>query len=125
MQLTPHFSLEEFGGVPKGKLPAVQLVAERLEVVRAAIGKPIVITSGYRSPAHNKAIGGAPNSAHIRGLAADYQVSGFTSLGLAEATREALRAAGEPWDQIIWYASDRHCHLGLDLRMRGQMFRGA
>lgn len=39
--------------------------------IRAAFGKPILVTSGYRSPEHNRAVGGVENSYHVQGLAAD------------------------------------------------------
>lgn len=42
-----------------------------LQNLRNLIGMPIVVTSGYRSEAVNKAVGGAKNSAHLRGGAAD------------------------------------------------------
>ena len=42
-----------------------------LQKLRTLIGMPIVVTSGYRSEAVNKAVGGAKNSAHLRGGAAD------------------------------------------------------
>ncbi|WP_418308481.1 YcbK family protein, partial [Parasutterella sp.] len=42
-----------------------------LEEIRDEFGKPIVVNSGYRSPEHNKNIGGAKNSYHVKGMAAD------------------------------------------------------
>lgn len=49
-------------------------------LVRETYGedKVVVVTSGYRSPKLNKAIGGAPNSQHIQGQAADIHVPGLT-----------------------------------------------
>ena len=45
-----------------------------VEAVRAHFGKPVTINSGYRSAAHNRRIGGARNSRHVMGLAADVVV---------------------------------------------------
>lgn len=42
-----------------------------LDAARKKFGKPIKINSGYRSEAHNKAVGGKTNSSHLKGLAAD------------------------------------------------------
>lgn len=42
-----------------------------LDKARGYAGIPFVITSGYRSKAHNKRVGGVPNSAHTKGLAVD------------------------------------------------------
>jgi uncharacterized protein YcbK (DUF882 family) len=61
----------------------------RLQALRTAIGKPIVINSGYRNATHNKAVGGSPNSYHLRGMAADIRVAGMTPKALAEAARKA------------------------------------
>ena len=43
----------------------------RLNAIRSRFGKPIIINSGYRSPEHNKAVGGVSNSQHVLGTAAD------------------------------------------------------
>lgn len=84
MRLTEHFDYEELissdtaklGGiynVPDDKQAAclALLAAEVLEPARQAYGKPIRVTSGYRSERLNKAVGGKPNSQHLRGQAAD------------------------------------------------------
>lgn len=48
-----------------------RLVANVLDPLREVWGKPIVVTSGYRCPELNKAVGGARNSHHMQGMAAD------------------------------------------------------
>lgn len=48
-------------------------VLERLDLVRAHMDKPIFINSGYRCKELNKAVGGAENSYHMKGLAADFR----------------------------------------------------
>lgn len=58
--------------LPKDLLPNVQaLVNNVLDPLREAYGKPIIITSGYRCDALNKAVGGVPTSEHRLGMAAD------------------------------------------------------
>lgn len=47
-----------------------------LEAVRTHFGVPVIVNSGARCPAHNKAVGGAPNSQHVLARAADIRVSG-------------------------------------------------
>lgn len=47
------------------------LVDKVLDPLREAWGKPITVTSGYRCPALNKAVGGVPTSMHLTGRAAD------------------------------------------------------
>jgi len=49
----------------------VNLIVNLLDPVRAAVGKPITVTSGYRAPVLNKAVGGSSTSNHLRGCAAD------------------------------------------------------
>lgn len=52
-----------------------QLLFDEFKSIREAWGKPIVITSGYRCPAHNVAVGGESLSVHLWGLALDLTVS--------------------------------------------------
>lgn len=119
MNLTEHFTLAEFTDSPtalrKGisNLPSdhaianLQRVAETLEQVRALFGKPLVISSGYRSPALNAAVGGAASSAHLSGLAADFTVPGMTP----SDTAKAIVAAGIEFDQLIYEGT--WVHIGL------------
>lgn len=51
------------------------LCREVLQPLRNAIGSPIIITSGYRCRALNKAVGGAPLSYHCMGMAADIHLA--------------------------------------------------
>lgn len=55
---------------------------EALEALRAKSG-PLAVTSGYRCPRHNKAVGGAPHSYHVRGMAADLHPLRITPMALA------------------------------------------
>ena len=109
MQLSPNFSLEELiasqtaerrglDNTPNATAIAnLTRVAALLEQVRAVIGKPIIITSGYRSPEVNKAIGSTSKSQHLLGCAADFKVSGMTPKQVVEACIEA----DIPYHQII------------------------
>ncbi len=82
-KITNNFSLQEFNSkcgreIPNNVLPNIIQLAKNLQVLRDALGKSISITSGYRSPQHNKKIGGAKDSQHVKGMAADIKVSGMT-----------------------------------------------
>ena len=52
-------------------LRRLRLACAELDKVRQAIGSPIIVTSGYRSPAVNQAIGGSSKSWHLQGVAFD------------------------------------------------------
>ncbi|KUZ70659.1 peptidase M15 [Burkholderia ubonensis] len=122
MQLTPHFTLEELtrsdtararqiDNTPSPAAAAnLRRLAQTLERVRALLGgKPMQITSGYRSPALNRAVGGVSTSAHAQGLAADFVCSGY---GPPVDVCRALAASDLPFDQVI-NEFGRWVHIGL------------
>ena len=75
MKLTANFDLKEFACRCCGLLPAVtddfKKFVNMLQDVRNLSGMSLVISSGIRCKKHNAEVGGASNSAHLRGLAAD------------------------------------------------------
>lgn len=84
MQILANFSLSEFTSkcgaeTPSNVIPNLIMLATNLQVLRDEINLPITIISGYRSPAHNKSVGGKPRSKHMLGEAADIRVKGMTS----------------------------------------------
>lgn len=56
---------------PEAEKNLKQLVDKVLDPLRDAYGKPIIVTSGYRSPALNTAVKGSKTSQHVKGQAAD------------------------------------------------------
>lgn len=82
--LSKHFTLDEMivtqqkiVNVPESQevINSLKLVCERiLEVVRAHYGLPIIVHSGYRSPAVNASVGGSDKSQHCKGEAVDFHV---------------------------------------------------
>lgn len=80
--------------VPPELYGNVQKNMDNLQVLRDAIGLPILIVSGYRSPAHNAAVGGATNSFHMRGMASDIKVPGMSPKSV-RAKIEDLIAQGK------------------------------
>jgi zinc D-Ala-D-Ala carboxypeptidase len=126
MQLTPNFSLEEMTdsqtaarkGIPN--VPPIgsperanlQRMAETMEEVRIILGDhPILISSSYRSPPVNAAVGGSKGSAHMSGLAVDFSCPGFgTPLQICKKLEPHMKKFGI--DQLIHeYAT--WVHLGL------------
>lgn len=98
--LTPHFDLAEFASHDGEPYPADWVeprllpLCRVLEHIRTACGDhPLVVTSGYRSPAHNAAVGGAARSRHMAGDAADIAVAGVSPRQV-HAVAQTLHAAG-------------------------------
>lgn len=110
--ITQNFSLEELTAseVARAKkirnIPTSQaiinlthLTVNVLQPLREWYGKPIMIGSGYRSPALNKAVGGVSNSQHMEGKAVDIYIHGDKALGwrFYKYIRDHLF-----YDQLIW-----------------------
>ena len=98
-QLTKNFNLDEFqskdgAAMPKDVEKNVRELAKNLQVIRDYFNLPLSISSGYRSPAHNAKIGGAKDSQHKYGRAADFSVSGKNPIEIAKGI-ESLIAAGK------------------------------
>ena len=93
------------------------LVDTLLDPLREAFGRPIVVTSGYRSEELNRLVGGVTMSYHCRGLAAD-----ITALGHDRKENKRLRSLlGKldlPFDECISYDSNADGPLWLHLQLR-------
>ena len=66
-----HFKAHEFACPHCGDLKIDSHLILLLEDLREHLSKPLIVTSGYRCPEHNRKVGGVPNSAHTGGLAVD------------------------------------------------------
>lgn len=87
--LSKYFKLSEFRSkdgaeFPKEVLQNLQKLVVNLDVIREKIDLPIHVNSGYRSTTHNKKIGGAKNSYHVIGLAADLSARDISPNALKE-----------------------------------------
>jgi uncharacterized protein YcbK (DUF882 family) len=83
MRITENFSLSEFeckdgSELPTALLPNVLDLADNLQVLRDYLGVPVSINSAYRTLEYNRKIGGATNSQHLLGKAADIVVESKT-----------------------------------------------
>lgn len=96
MKLSPHFTLDEMcksqlavrnniANQPDASaIAAMQRLAKAiLEPVRAHFGAPIIPSSGFRSAALNKVLGGAHHSQHCKGEAVDFEIAGIPHVEIA------------------------------------------
>jgi zinc D-Ala-D-Ala carboxypeptidase len=88
----------------------INVLAPGMQRVRNCLENPVFITSGYRSPEVNKAVGGSPNSQHCQGLAADFKCPQFsTPRGI---TKYLMERSGEiRFDQLIYEGA--WCHISF------------
>ena len=113
-----YFSIEELTysqtavkrGIRNETTPEVEknltaLVCVVLDPAREKWGKPILVTSGYRCPELNKAVGGVPTSQHLKGEAADI-VAGSRREN-AELGRLIVKSGC--FDQVIFENSNKEC----------------
>ena len=98
--------------IPKDLLPNVEkLIKEVLDPLREWYGKPIYVNSGYRCEELNKAVGGARNSFHLSGCAADIDVRDrVENEKLFEYIKENL-----PFTELGWEGGGAWVHVALVL----------
>lgn len=90
-KITEHFKVKEFACKDGSAIIFIDYyMVCILEQVRRKINKPIIITSGYRTPAHNAKVGGAKYSYHMRGMAVDIRVDGMTPKELAKVINSTV-----------------------------------
>lgn len=125
-QLTPHFSLAEFTASTTARQRGLDntpdaatilnltLAAQGMERVRALLDAPITVTSAYRSPQVNRAVGGSATSAHCLGFAVDFTCPTF---GTPYVVCQAILASGIHFDQLI-HEYGAWTHISFDPRGR-------
>jgi hypothetical protein len=125
LKLSPHFTLEELtitqirgvdNSCPDSLLVALADTAKRLEAVRALLGYPVIVNSGYRCPTVNRIVGGAKNSAHMAARAVDFICPSF---GAPISICRAIEASDLQFDQLIEEGS--WVHISFDPKMRRQV----
>ena len=100
----------------------VALVDNVLDPLRQAWGQPIIVTSGYRCPDLNKAVGGAPLSQHCLGQAADIHTVSDTPAD-NKKLYQLIQKLGLPVDQCINEYGYNWIHVSFSPRNRRQFFR--
>ena len=97
-----------------------------LDPIREDWGSPIIVSSGYRCPELNKAVGGVKTSGHLYGYCADLQVKGDLRK-FSNFVIEWMKEHQMKWDQIIWEKSGNvtwlhFCWIGKDGKQRMKNF---
>ena len=83
----PSFSPAEIASRGDGAIKINTQALDKLQSLRNRLGKPLIVRSAYRSPAHNKAVGGAPRSKHMDGTAFDIAMSNHDPVAFEAAAR--------------------------------------
>lgn len=87
-RLSKHFTEKELGCRCGCGCRVTPGLVDLLESIRAVVGLPILVNSGYRCEARNAREGGVPNSYHVQGMAADIRCSGMTADALWRQVRD-------------------------------------
>ena len=125
-RLSAHFALEELACTqhrdldntpPAEVIATLRRTAAQMEAVRRVLGDRVIsISSGYRSPEVNRAVGGARTSAHLSGHAVDFNCYG---LGSPREVCRAIAASDLAFDQLI--EEGIWVHISFDPRLRRQI----
>jgi len=109
-QIAPNFNLTEVQSPDTGEVKVSPQLMGMLQHLRDKLGSPLIITSGYRTPEHNRKSGGAKDSYHLRGLAADVR-SNHRSL-----TTIQRHAYAVGFGAAVIYSKKGFIHLDLGKR---------
>jgi len=83
----PNFSPAEIACRGTGALKLHPDALGKLQALRDRLGKPLIVRSAYRSPEHNRAVGGAPRSKHMDGTAFDIAMKNHNPVAFEAAAR--------------------------------------
>lgn len=113
-RFTRHFRVEELAcrcgaPVPERFYANAVAVCQRAEVLRAHLGFPLTVVSGYRTEAHNHKVGGSKASQHLTASALDLRSYHHTPLELAAAYESLIEAGHVPDGGLGVY--DTHIHI--------------
>ena len=84
-----NFSPAEIACRGTGQIKLHPEALDKLQALRDRLGKPLIVRSAYRSPEHNRNIGGAPRSKHMDGTAFDISMSNHDPVAFEAAARAA------------------------------------
>lgn len=95
-QITPHFKVREFACSDGSDVVFVSTsLVDILEAIRVHFGRPVTITSGYRTVSYNASLkNSSKKSQHCNGLAADIKVAGISPAAVADYAEQLLGSHG-------------------------------
>lgn len=96
---------------------------EVLDVIRSHWGQPLLVSSGYRVPELNVAVGGSPTSDHQNGLAVDVKLPSWSKRKISELYHliyELTEKGVIEIDQVIYYRNKKIIHIGVGKKLRRQ-----
>jgi zinc D-Ala-D-Ala carboxypeptidase len=127
--LSTHFTLEQLcasstaqrliidNTPPTDVVDRLRILAEGLEKIRALLDNhPLYIDSGYRCTTLNRAVCGAPNSAHLLGYAADFVCPAF---GMPNEIVTKIKTSYLHFDQVIQEGT--WVHISFDPKLRNEV----
>lgn len=104
----PNFSPQEIACKGTGSVLVDEDALDKLQALRNKLGRPLIITSAYRSPSHNRAVGGASGSMHLKGRAFDVVMSNHNPATFeAAATQSGFRGIGHYPASNFMHIDDR------------------
>jgi len=83
-----YFSAAELASKGNGSLMISEDALRRLDQLRSDLGAPMLITSAYRDPEHNRRVGGARHSLHMQGIAFDVRMENHDPVKFEAAARK-------------------------------------
>ena len=94
-KVSANFKVREFACSDKSDPVFIDTeLVNVLQKIRTRFGVPVTITSAYRTPTHNKSVGGTTYSQHLYGMAADIKVKGVTPEKVAACAEKLLSSKG-------------------------------
>lgn len=136
MKISKYFRLEELLGSDTALIASIEnlpswsdvenlrvLAVSVLDPIREAWRQPLMVTSGYRSPQLNAAVGGVPTSAHMEGCAVDIALHHLSTRKVSELYNLIASMVDDGLidiDQVIYYRKKKIIHISNNLPCRKQ-----